>query len=168
VPKTIADIGLRLFFAVRPAQWRARSWWIRVGSFGRPSSISTQRAPSDPGDRRRSARAVDSFARFALQGLGTPAPIAPTQNLVVTGLYRYVRNPIYVALSPSSRPSALFGDQRLLAYGVLVWLAFTRLSWVRGAGVVRTFERSTRISGPTSALDPRLTPWRAARRRNHS
>jgi hypothetical protein len=37
---------------------------------------------------------VDSFARFALQGLGTPAPIAPTQNLVVTGLYRYVRNPI--------------------------------------------------------------------------
>ena len=41
---------------------------------------------------------VDSFARFALQGLGTPAPIAPTQNLVVTGLYRYVRNPIYIAL----------------------------------------------------------------------
>ena len=41
---------------------------------------------------------VDSFARFALQGLGTPAPIAPTQNLVVTGLYRYVRNPIYVAV----------------------------------------------------------------------
>ena len=41
---------------------------------------------------------VNSFGRFALQGLGTPAPIAPTQNLVVTGLYRYVRNPIYVAL----------------------------------------------------------------------
>src|SRR5262249_58778819 len=33
---------------------------------------------------------VDSFARFALQGLGTPAPVAPTKNLVVTGLYRYV------------------------------------------------------------------------------
>ena len=31
---------------------------------------------------------VDAFARFALQGLGTPAPIAPTRNLVVTGLYR--------------------------------------------------------------------------------
>src|SRR5579863_4201059 len=41
---------------------------------------------------------VDSFARFALQGLGTPAPIAPTHHLVVTGLYRYVRNPIYIAL----------------------------------------------------------------------
>src|SRR5262249_16241170 len=41
---------------------------------------------------------VDSFARFALEGLGTPAPIAPTQKLVVTGLYRYVRNPIYIAV----------------------------------------------------------------------
>src|SRR5207244_12602227 len=68
---------------------------------------------------------VDSFARFALQGLGTPAPIAPTQNLVVTGLYRYVRNPIYVALvAVILGQAALFGDQRLLAYGVLVWLAF--------------------------------------------
>ena len=44
---------------------------------------------------------VDSFGRFALQGLGTPAPIAPTQHLVVTGLYRYVRNPIYVRSPPS-------------------------------------------------------------------
>ena len=47
---------------------------------------------------------VDSFARFALQGLGTPAPIAPTQNLVVTGLYRYVRNPIYIALGKLGVP----------------------------------------------------------------
>jgi hypothetical protein len=36
---------------------------------------------------------LDSFARFAIQGLGTPAPVAPPQRLVVTGLYRYVRNP---------------------------------------------------------------------------
>ena len=36
---------------------------------------------------------VDSFARFALQGLGTPAPIAPTKNLVATGLYRHVTQP---------------------------------------------------------------------------
>jgi len=31
---------------------------------------------------------LDSFVRFAIQGLGTPAPIAPPQRLVVTGLYR--------------------------------------------------------------------------------
>ena len=42
---------------------------------------------------------LDSFARFAWQGLGTPAPIAPPQHLVITGLYRYVRNPIYVAVT---------------------------------------------------------------------
>ena len=58
---------------------------------------------------------VDRLARFALQGLGTPAPIAPTQNLVVMGLYRYVRNPIYIALvSVTWVRRFLFGDGRLL------------------------------------------------------
>src|SRR5579863_9543945 len=42
---------------------------------------------------------LDSFARFALQGLGTPAPVLPTEHLVTTGLYRYVRNPMYFAVS---------------------------------------------------------------------
>src|SRR5579859_1998311 len=41
---------------------------------------------------------LDSFARFALQGLGTPAPVFPTRHLVVTGLFRYVRNPMYIAV----------------------------------------------------------------------
>src|SRR5260221_13376843 len=67
---------------------------------------------------------VDSFARFALQGLGTPAPIAPTQNLVVSGLYRYVRNPIYVAVVAVILGQAiLFGDWRLMTYGCVAWLS---------------------------------------------
>lgn len=41
---------------------------------------------------------LDSFARFALQGLGTPAPIFPTRHLVVSGFFQYVRNPMYVAV----------------------------------------------------------------------
>ena len=41
---------------------------------------------------------LESFGRFALQGLGTPAPIFPTRHLVVKGLYRYVRNPMYLAV----------------------------------------------------------------------
>src|SRR5207245_7897157 len=68
---------------------------------------------------------VDSFGRFALQGLGTQAPIAPPQHLVVTGLYRYVRNPMYVAVAAVIFGQAiLFGDWRLMIYGGLMWLAF--------------------------------------------
>jgi protein-S-isoprenylcysteine O-methyltransferase Ste14 len=68
---------------------------------------------------------LDSFARFALEGLGTPAPIAPPRNLVVSGLYRYVRNPIYVAVVAMILGQAvLFADRRLLWYGALLWLFF--------------------------------------------
>jgi hypothetical protein len=37
---------------------------------------------------------LDSFVRFAVRGVGTPAPVFPTRHLVVTGLYRNVRNPM--------------------------------------------------------------------------
>ena len=68
---------------------------------------------------------LDSFVRFAIQGLGTPAPIAPPQQLVVTGLYRRVRNPMYLAVSLLIfGQGLLFGSVRLLRYGLLVWLAF--------------------------------------------
>src|SRR5215470_2353914 len=68
---------------------------------------------------------LDSFARFSIQGLGTPAPVAPPQNLVVTGLYRYVRNPMYVAvLLLILGQGLLFGSVNLLEYGIAVWLAF--------------------------------------------
>lgn len=66
---------------------------------------------------------LDSFARFAIQGLGTPAPIFPTRHLVVQGLYRYVRNPMYVALVMVITGQALlFGNRRVLEYGAVVWL----------------------------------------------
>ena len=68
---------------------------------------------------------LDSFARFALQGLGTPAPILPTRHLVITGLYRYVRNPMYVGVAAAIFGQALLFESRdLLIYGGLVWLGF--------------------------------------------
>jgi protein-S-isoprenylcysteine O-methyltransferase Ste14 len=68
---------------------------------------------------------LDSFARFAIQGLGTPAPIAPPQHLVVTGLYRYVRNPMYVAvLSLIVGQGLFFGSGPVLEYSLLVWSGF--------------------------------------------
>jgi protein-S-isoprenylcysteine O-methyltransferase Ste14 len=68
---------------------------------------------------------LDSFARFALQGLGTPAPIFPTRHLVVSGMFQYVRNPMYVAvLSLILGQGLLFGNVRVLEYGIAVWVAF--------------------------------------------
>jgi protein-S-isoprenylcysteine O-methyltransferase Ste14 len=68
---------------------------------------------------------LNSFLRFALEGLGTPAPIAPPQYLVVTGFYRRVRNPMYVGVVAIVLGEALFlGDARLLLYAAAVWLAF--------------------------------------------
>ena len=37
------------------------------------------------------------FRDFTVEGHGTPAPIDPPHALIASGLYRYVRNPMYVA-----------------------------------------------------------------------
>jgi protein-S-isoprenylcysteine O-methyltransferase Ste14 len=39
-----------------------------------------------------------AFWGFDLIGGGTPAPIAPTKILVVKGLHRFVRNPMYIGV----------------------------------------------------------------------
>src|SRR6202048_2718551 len=173
VPKTIAILGSALFFAVAPSTVAGlvpsgiTRWGFLPPFFDLPATRAVGIlliVAGLPG-------LVDSFARFALQGLGTPAPIAPTQNLVVTCLYRYVRNPIYVALvAVILGQAALFGDQHLLAYGVLVWLAFH--AFVVGYEepvLVRRFGteyEDFRAHGPRWI--PRRPPSRAARRRNHS
>src|SRR5271155_361068 len=60
---------------------------------------------------------LDSLGRFALQGLGTPAPVFPTRHLVITGLYRFVRNPMYVAVVSAILGQALIlGSVTLLEY----------------------------------------------------
>lgn len=68
---------------------------------------------------------IDCFARFALQGRGTPAPPVPTERLVVSGLYRYVRNPMYLSVIATVVGQALlFGSTALLYYVLVVWLGF--------------------------------------------
>jgi protein-S-isoprenylcysteine O-methyltransferase Ste14 len=62
---------------------------------------------------------------FAAFGRGTPAPIDAPKRLVVRGLYRYVRNPMYVGVLLVVAGWALFFQSRLiLGYGVIVWLFF--------------------------------------------
>src|SRR5215470_17865681 len=89
---------------------------------------------------------LDSFIRFALQGLGTPAPIAPPTRLVVTGLYRHVRNPMYVAVTAVVIGEALFlGSRDVLWYAAVLWLLFH--GWVllyEEPGLRRRFGESYR------------------------
>jgi protein-S-isoprenylcysteine O-methyltransferase Ste14 len=105
---------------------------------------------------------VDSFARFAITGLGTPAPVFPTRHLVVTGLYRFVRNPMYLALeSIIWGQGLLLGNARVLAYGVVVFVAFHLFVVAYEEPTLRgTFgaEYAAFCAG-VSRWVPRLTPW---------
>jgi protein-S-isoprenylcysteine O-methyltransferase Ste14 len=105
---------------------------------------------------------LESFARFALKGVGTPAPIFPTQHLVVSGLYRYVRNPMYVGVVAMILGQGLMlGNIDVLIYAALVWLV-THLFVVgyeeptlrRTYGVEFEF-----FCKNVSRWVPRLTPW---------
>jgi len=74
---------------------------------------------------------IQAFVRFVTEGLGTPAPVAPTERLVVGGLYRYVRNPMYLAvLALIVGQALLLGRLSLLVYGAVVALAF--VAFVKG------------------------------------
>jgi protein-S-isoprenylcysteine O-methyltransferase Ste14 len=68
---------------------------------------------------------LEAFARFAWEGLGTPAPVAPTRSLVVGGFYRFVRNPMYVAVTALIFGQAvLFASWGVALYGVVIAVAF--------------------------------------------
>ena len=72
------------------------------------------------------ATVFEAFARFVVEGIGTPAPAAPTEKLVVGGLYRYVRNPMYLAVAAVIvGQAAVLGRPVLVVYavafGVAVW-----------------------------------------------
>jgi len=165
--KAIAVLGSALFFVVAPLMLAGFvPWWVTQWEF-RPAFFGVDQTRilggiliivGVPG-------IVDSFARFALEGLGTPAPIAPTQKLVVTGLYRYVRNPIYIAVVAVIVGQALlFGGGRLLWYGALLWLFFhVWVVMIEEPMLKQTFGteyESFRTNVPRWI--PRSTPWRAA------
>ncbi|TCC21088.1 methyltransferase family protein [Kribbella speibonae] len=63
-----------------------------------------------------------AFVRFVREGRGTPAPVAPTEELVVGGDYRFVRNPMYVGVVAAIFGQALvFLDWWVFGYGVVAW-----------------------------------------------
>jgi len=107
---------------------------------------------------------LECFARFALVGLGTPAPVMPTRGLVVTGLYRHVRNPMYLAVTAIVVGQALIlGDARLLVYAAGLWLLFHLFVLAYEEPTLRhSFpEDYEAFFGNVPRWLPRLRPWRS-------
>jgi protein-S-isoprenylcysteine O-methyltransferase Ste14 len=110
---------------------------------------------------------IGAFVRFVVEGFGTPAPVAAPEHLVVGGVYRYVRNPMYVAvLATIVGQSFLLGRLGLLLYAGVVWGAV--------AAFVRFYEEPTlacRFGADYEAYQravpawwPRLRPWEPGER----
>ena len=104
---------------------------------------------------------VQAFAEF-IKADGTPVPAAPPPRLVVSGFYRYVRNPIYVGFL-----GILLGE--VLLFGSLGLVEYTIVAWCIGAAGARFYEEPTlaRKFGAeyqayrraVPAWVPRLHPW---------
>jgi protein-S-isoprenylcysteine O-methyltransferase Ste14 len=108
---------------------------------------------------------ASSYVRFVTEGVGTPAPIAPPENLVVGGFYRHVRNPMYVAMGTAVAGQALlFGQPKLLLYPAI--------AAVPVAAFVRLYEEPTLARRFGADYEeyrrnvpgwlPRIRPWRPA------
>jgi len=110
---------------------------------------------------------LHAFQRFVREGLGTPAPIAPTERLVVGGLYRHVRNPMYLAVVSTITGQALLLGSRALAGYALVVLA-AMVAFARGyeePALSRRF--GAEYEAYRRAVPgwwPRLRPWTGAAR----
>ena len=106
---------------------------------------------------------ANSFVRFAADGIGTPAPFAPTRLLVVGGPYRYVRNPMYVSIASAvAGQGLLLGQPKLflaLAIGAVPVVTFVRLheepALARNFGAAYEEYRQN-----VPRWLPRLRPWR--------
>jgi protein-S-isoprenylcysteine O-methyltransferase Ste14 len=103
-----------------------------------------------------------AFARFVMEGRGTPAPIAPPERLVVGGEYRFVRNPMYVALIMAVLGQAMiFGSLGLLVYALAMWAitaAFVR--WYEEPVLLKRYgDEYERYRQAVRAWVPRLHPW---------
>lgn len=106
---------------------------------------------------------LNAFARFALEGSGTPAPVAPTERLVVGGIYRHVRNPMYVAvIAIILGQLLLFGSPALALYaalGAAAMVAFV-VFYEEPTLARRYGESYEAYRRNVPGWLPRLTPWR--------
>jgi protein-S-isoprenylcysteine O-methyltransferase Ste14 len=121
--KVWAVIGSAIFLVVAPGFVAGLvPWWISHWEFGGALPL---RLLGGGITSMGILGLLDCFRRFALQGIGTPAPVFPTRHLVVTGFYLRVRNPMYISvIAIILGQGVLFGNVAVLEYGAIVWLLF--------------------------------------------
>lgn len=105
---------------------------------------------------------VMSFGRFVFEGLGTPAPVAPTERLVMGGFYRYVRNPMYLAVGAIILGQAVaLGQPVLLAYLVAFAIAVGAfVHWYEGPTLRDRYgAQYDEYRRAVPGWLPRRTPW---------
>jgi len=123
--KITATAGSALFLVIAPGVVAGLvPWWLTRwqpgAAFGVPVLI-TGAVLTAAG----AAALLAAFAQIAIQGRGTPAPPLPTEQLVVRGLYLYVRNPMYLAVLAAITGQALMLSRPvLLGYAAVVAAAF--------------------------------------------
>ena len=163
--RTIQAIaGSTLFFIAAPGVVAGVMPWVLTDRYRLPLSTLPGLVPAGwILILAAAALLLHSFARFALEGLGTPAPVAPTERLVVGGIYRHVRNPMYVAVL-----SIILGQALLFSsWAVAVYAAIAAIAMV---SFVRLYEEPTLARRYGTEYEtyrsnvpgwlPRLTPWR--------
>jgi protein-S-isoprenylcysteine O-methyltransferase Ste14 len=124
VRKALAAIGSALFFLLAPGATAGLvPWWLtgwEVNDYWVPARLAGALLLAVG-----TIVLVSAFVRFVVEGVGTPAPVAPTEQLVVGGLYRYVRNPMYVAVAATIVGQALLLGQPILLAWAALFLAVT-------------------------------------------
>jgi protein-S-isoprenylcysteine O-methyltransferase Ste14 len=105
---------------------------------------------------------VHSFSRFITEGIGTPAPVAPTEHLVVGGIYRHVRNPMYLSVVAVIVGQALLlADMVLIAYAGAVGLAMAAfVHWHEEPVLTRRYGSEYAVyRANVPGWLPRVRPW---------
>jgi hypothetical protein len=119
--RSTAAIGSAVFFVVAPCVVAGLVPWLISGWGFASADVAARDCPDDSRCLVLLVPAVvvlvRAFARFVIEGGGTPAPVAPTERLVVGGDYRFVRNPMYLAVVTAVLSQAMiFGSLALLGF----------------------------------------------------
>src|SRR6266849_8850184 len=125
MPNVKAAVGSAIFLVIAPGVVAGLvPWWLTGWQPGAGWPVPV-RITGAVLTTAGAAALLGAFAQFAIQGRGTPAPPVPTEQLVVRGLYRYVRNPMYLAvLAVITGQALLLGRPVLLGYAAAVAAAF--------------------------------------------